>query len=507
MGEPRLKRGAAIVLVVVGAALALAFAPFGFWPFAIFAPAALFLALDGVSARRAAWRGFWFGVGTFTAGTYWLEISIHGFGGAPLALAIVLMAALVALMSGYHAIFGWLAARWLPRSGALRYVIGLPAAWTILEWLRGWALSGFGWLSLGYSQSDTWLAGLAPIIGVHGVSFVLAMMAGAFVWGFRGDARTRVWALLLVASPWLLGRAFGSIEFTAATTAPIGVAVVQGAIPQDQKWLDGNRETTLARYLELTRSALGTPLIIWPESAAPDLANNIVPYLRELATLAGAAHSGLVLGLIRAEPDSTSGRLEYFNSVLGLDTDVAWYDKHHLVPFAEFFPVPQFVRGWLRVLNLPYSDFTHGARSQPPLRVAGLKVSASVCYEDAYPVTRRASDAASNLLVNVTNDAWFGRSSARYQHLQIARFRAIEAQRYMVRAANDGVSAVIGPRGELVAVAPERTPIVLRGQIVPRTGATPYLRFGNLPMLLIAALALLAAVLAGRRELSPAAPV
>ena len=496
------------MLVAAGAALALSFAPFGLWPMAIVAPAVLFALLGSVSSlRRGAWFGFCFGIGTFVAGTYWLEISIHGFGGAPLALALALMAALVALMASYHALLGAIATQWLPRQGAVRYLLGLPAAWTLLEWLRGWAFSGFGWLSLGYSQSDTWLAGIAPFAGVHAVSFVLAMMAGALVWAWRGDARTRAWAVIILIAPWFVGRAAGTLEFTQVAGAPLGVAVVQGAIPQDQKWLDGNRDTTLARYRELTRSVLGTPLIVWPESAAPDLANNLVPYLRELAELAGRSHSALVLGLIRAEPEPASGRLEYFNSVLGLDTEVAWYDKHHLVPFAEFFPVPPFVRSWLRVLNLPYSDFTHGAAVQPPLSVAGIKLSASVCYEDAYPTTRRATDAASHALVNVTNDAWFARSTARYQHLQIARFRALEAQRYLVRAANDGVSAVIGPHGELVAVAPEYRPVVLRAQLVPRSGSTPYLRFGNLPILSFAAFALLAASFAGRRELSPASPV
>jgi len=281
--------------------------------------------------------------------------------------------------------------------------------------------------------------------------------------------------------------------------APVAVAVVQGAIPQDQKWLDANRDRTLDLYAGLTERALGTPLIVWPEAAAPDLANNLVPYLRGLATEAGSGGSSLVLGILRAERNRETRELEYFNSVLALGAEFAFYDKHHLVPFAEFFPVPSFVRGWLRLMSLPYSDFTRGAAVQAPLPAAGLALATTICYEDAYGSTQLAALRTATALVNVTNDAWFGRSSARYQHLQISRMRAIEAQRYMVRAANDGVSAVIGPRGELVARAAEYTPTVLRATIVPRSGLPPYARVGNWPVLLLALAGLLFAAWNARR--------
>jgi apolipoprotein N-acyltransferase len=299
--------------------------------------------------------------------------------------------------------------------------------------------------------------------------------------------------------PWPIGAALDRLEWTESAGSPVGVAIVQGAIPQDQKWLDSNRDTTLRRYRDLTLQVLGTPLVVWPEAAAPDLANNIVPYLRDLARAAEAQRSALLLGLIRAEPVAAGEAKDaadldepaYFNSLLAFGDEVTWYDKHHLVPFGEFFPVPKAVRRWLRLMSLPYSDFTRGAAVQPPLQLAGLKLSASICYEDAYPVTQRVTVLASTALVNVTNDAWFGRSTARYQHLQISRMRAIEARRFMVRAANDGVSAVIDPQGRIVAQAPEYEAAVLRAQITPRSGSTPYLQTGNVPILLLAAAGLL----------------
>jgi apolipoprotein N-acyltransferase len=185
---------------------------------------------------------------------------------------------------------------------------------------------------------------------------------------------------------------------------------------------------------------------------------------------------------------------------------MAFYDKQHLVPFGEYFPVPSFVREWLRLMSLPYSDFEPGAARQAPLRVAGLSIAPSICYEDAYPGELLYAQRQADLLVNVTNDAWFGRSSARYQHLQIARMRAIETERYLLRAANDGVSAVIGRRGEIVVAAREYEPVVLRAMAEPRTGLTPYVRSGNSPVL--AAAGLLLAAVAWRRQRSsrPAPP-
>jgi apolipoprotein N-acyltransferase len=238
-------------------------------------------------------------------------------------------------------------------------------------------------------------------------------------------------------------------------------------------------------------------LIVWPESAPADVANNLVPYLDNLYREARAHHSALVMGVLRAESvpagkggEGSEDETRYFNSVLAMDDTVSWYDKHHLVPFAEFFPVPHFVRSWLRLMSLPYSDFTPGAAEQPPLAAAHLQLGATICYEDAYGSTMLAVLPRADALVNVTNDAWFGRSTARHQHFQIVRMRALEAGRYLVRAANDGISAVVGPHGEVVARAPEFVPVVLVSKIVPLQGLTPYAVVGNWLVISLALLAL-----------------
>ncbi len=473
---------------LAGAALAAAFAPLNLWPLGVLCPALLMWLWQGRSPREAARLGFAFTTATFIAGTYWLYYSVHVLGQAPIWLAVFLMLALAAIMGLYHAALGWAVARFLPPRGLGRWLLGLPAAWLLVEWWRGWFLSGFSWLSLGYSQSDTWLAAFAPLGGVYTISALLLAGAGALVTLVLGQARERAVAAAVLLVPWAVGAALYRHDWTHPSGAPVSVAIAQGAIPQDEKWLEDNRDTTLTLYQSLTERVLGTRLIVWPESAPAALANEIVDYLKNLYAEAHAHGSALVMGILRAEGDPPDVR--YYNAVLALDQDTSWYYKNHLVPFAEFFPVPHFVRAWLRLMSLPYSDFTRGGAHQAPLAAAGLKLGTTICYEDAYGSSMLGVLGSADALVNVTNDAWFGHSSARHQHLQISRLRALEAGRYMVRAANDGISAVIGPHGEVVARAPEFQPVTLSSQITPMLGLTPYARVGNYLIVTLATVAL-----------------
>jgi apolipoprotein N-acyltransferase len=490
LAVPRSALVRVLLALCAGGALAAAFAPLNLWPLAVLCPAVLMWLWQDAVPREAARLGFCFSFATFAAGTYWLYISIHGFGHAPLWVAFGLMLGLVGIMGLYQAALGYAVARWLPRGGAARYLLALPAAWLLVEWWRGWFLSGFSWLSLGYSQTDTWLAGFAPVAGVYGISLLLLLCAGALTALLCGGPRLRLPALLAFGAPWLIGAALYHHAWTHAAGAPVNVALVQGAIPQDEKWLDSNHDYTLALYKRLTESVIGkAALIVWPESATADVANDLVPYINALYGEARVRGSALVMGVLRAEraPD---GHTRYYNSVLALGDQVSWYDKHHLVPFAEFFPVPQFVRAWLRLMSLPYSDFTPGAALQPPLPVAHLELGTTICYEDAYGSSMLAVLPRADVLVNVTNDAWFGHSSARHQHFQIARMRALEAGRYMIRAANDGISGVIGPQGEVIEKAAEFVPLTLVLQVVPYAGLTPYAHVGNWPAVCLATLAL-----------------
>lgn len=485
----------------IGAALSLAFAPFGWWPLAVLCPAYLFYAWQYASPRTAAKFGFLFTAGIFLAGTYWLYHTIHEIGHAPVWIAIFLMFGMVAIIGGYCALLGYAIARWLRvrREGAslVFSLLVVPAAWTLLEWFRGWFLSGFPWFALGYSQTDTPLAGFAPIGGVYTISLLVAISAGAIVVLTSGTTRARIIAALAIAAIWGTGGVLWHRNWTQPVGSPLTVAIVQGAVPQDVKWTVEYRDSTLQLYHDLTLPHLGKDIILWPEAALPDLPEQLREYLSFMRSATRAKGSTLITGMLHFGKNEDDVR----NGLLVLDDEMQWYDKRRLVPFGEFFPVPSFIREWMKLRSLPYSDLTPGARHQPALRAAGQKIGATICYEDAYGVEQLDVLKDATLLVNVTNDAWFGDTTAAPQHLQISRMRVMEAERPLLRAANDGISAIISADGHVEKTLPRFQPGVLAGVVQPRIGLTPYARVGNWPVILFCLSAVgISAVFVRQRE-------
>jgi apolipoprotein N-acyltransferase len=389
------------------------------------------------------------------------------------------MLGLVAIMGSYTALLGYVVARWGVAAGPVRYLVLLPAGWVLTEWLRGWFLSGFPWLALGYSQLDTALASYAPLGGAYAVSLAGAVTGGALVILLVGTRRSRAIAIAALLLTWGCAFALGRVEWTRLRGTEVTVALVQGAVPQSMKWVPGQLEHTMNLYLDLTRPHLGAGIIVWPESAIPSLESNIRGYLDSVTALAESRGSSLVTGLVRRDPRSGA----YYNAMAAWSPGEQWYYKRHLVPFGEFFPVPAAIRDWMRLMNLPYSDFAAGADTQSPLAAGGEALAPTICYEDAYGVEQLALARESTLLVNVTNDAWFGDSSAPHQHLDISRMRSLETGRPMLRATNDGVTALIAHDGGVLGRLPQFVPGVLTGTVAPRTGRTPYMRAGNWPVL------------------------
>ena len=479
-----------------GGLLNLAFAPFEWWSLGLLAPAMLFALIRGLPPRRAAATGAAFGVGVYAFGTYWLYTCLHVFGLVPLWLTLLLQAVLVCALAAYHAALGYAANRLWLKPGAIRDWLVLPALWVLLEWLRGWVLSGFPWLSLGYAFIDSPLAGWAPLLGVYGVTWAAAAAASGINVLFgrglgwqRRLAALAVVAVLCLAPALVLHRAW-----TEPVGAPIPIAVVQGAVPQNLKWQADNRDATMARYARLNEQAWGARLIVWPESAMPVVADEIPDYLENLREQGRAHGADFAIGLV----DYQAGTQRYYNGLLvmsgggdggGAASAAAasaggWYYKRHLVPFGEYFPVPPMIRSWMRLMSLPYDDFTPGSDHQPTLSAAGQKLGLTICYEDAFGSSQLGILREATLLINVTNNAWFGDSTAPHQHLQIARMRALEAGRFLIRSTNDGITAVIGPHGGIVARLPQFQQAVLHADVQPLTGLTPYARAGNYPVVL-----------------------
>jgi len=481
--------------LLAGLILPLGFAPLAAHPLVIVSVAALLALIEGQAPGPAARLGFAYGFGAFLAGTYWLYISIHHFGQAPLYVALPVMLSLVLIMAAWYALFAWVCVRWLRGPAPLRWLLSWPAAWVLMEWLRGWVASGFPWLSLGYSQTDTALAGFAPLGGVFGVSWAVVLSAGCALTVILGRGKARWIALGAGLSLWLAGAVLHGIAWSVAEGKPARVTLVQGNVAQDRKWLPENRQPTLDLYRDLTHENLDSELIVWPEAALPALVSDEREYLLRLAREAQAVDASILLGVLRLDRNVWQVR----NSLLSLGEDISFYDKRHLVPFGEYFPVPDFVRDWLRLMSLPYSDIAPGEDSQEVLRAGRLRVAPTICFEDAFGGEQLQFLPRANLLVNVSNDAWFGDSVAPHQHLQIARMRAIESRRFMIRSTNTGISAVIGPRGQIRDRGPQFKTTVLRSTVQPFTGATPYILAGDKGPVLGALLAILIAGLAGRR--------
>jgi apolipoprotein N-acyltransferase len=477
----RASRSRVLISVVAGVALPLAFAPFGQFWLAPLCYAALFHVWRRATPGHAFGFGFAFGVASFLPGIYWIYISVHDFGGAPAALAVFLTGGLVAIMALYSGAVGWLTARVSGIDGAAAWLGTLPALWVLAEWWRGWFLTGFGWFFAGYTQTDSWLVAYAPIGGVLTVSWAVLLLAGAIVTVAHGSPRSRLVAIAVATGVVGLAWVSGHVQWTRPQATPLTAALVQGAVPQDLKWEPEQLPRTLELYRSLTEEVHGAALIVWPEVAIPEYYRNLRPYVDEVARAAGDAGS-IVLSGMQFYDVSVDRTL---NAVFALGRDDPVYVKRHLVPYGEVFPVPEFVRGWLRSAGLPSRGLGRGDPEQPPVALLGERIAITICYEDVFGAEQLHSLPDATLLVNVSNDAWFGESIAADQHLQIARMRAAEAGRYLLRSTNTGISAVIRPDGGVESTLQKFEVGALQAIVRGYTGATPYARWGNHAIVLL----------------------
>ena len=472
-----------------GAATVFAFAPFELHPLAFFTFALLVHLWMDAPPRRCAWLGFWFGLGLFGTGVSWVYVSLHQFGGMPAPLAGFATLGFCAFLALFPAAAGWLQAR-VPAPEAARAALLIPAAWVLFEWVLVWIFTGFPWLAVGYTAAGWPLQGYAPLGGVYALSFITVSVAG-MLWLLVRRRPVFLVPILLVLG---VGEALRHASWTAPAGEPVQAALLQGNIEQEMKF----RPERTAGILETqARLAEGTTarLIVFPETALPRFFHQVDPaYLARLDAAAKRNDGDLLLGV-----PYLAGRDAYFNSVLTLGASPRQiYHKVHLVPFGEFIP-PGF--GWvLRWLSIPLSDFSRGAPDQPPLTVAGQRVAVNVCYEDVFgdEIARRAPE--STLLVNMSNVAWFGDSLAPAQHLQIARLRAIETGRMHLTATNTGITAAIDRDGRVLKRLAQFTEGRLEIAAQGYSGATPYVRLRDWPIVLASLFIFIAFIVKARRS-------
>jgi len=474
--RPRISQ---LIFFVLGCVTTLAFAPF---EWSILVPLVLvpflYVCLTN-SPRDSAKHGFWLGFGMFLTGTYWIYISVAVFGQAPTWIALLLMIGLVLLMSGYLWITGWLISRLASGEPWLLLAVA-PAAWVIVEWARGWLISGFPWMSLGYSQVDSALAGWAPIIGVYGVSALMVLCSAAILVAIMTRGRQQIIAVALVFLPGLVGVGLRAVDWTEPDGEPLTATIIQGGISQDKKWLIEQFQPTLDFYRSETRKAAGSDIVVWPEVAIPAASDRVEGYILGLESDSRINGQTILFGILERVTARTI-KPKTYNAIIAVNGEERQaYRKRHLVPFGEYFPVPAVVREWMRMMSLPHSDLTAGDDPQPLIHtLGGVELAVAICYEDAYGAEQLYAMPDAGILINVSNDAWFGGSIAAHQHLEIARMRSLEVGRHTIRATNTGISAFIGPKGEVLEIGEQFVPVTMTRSVQPYKGATPYSSVGN----------------------------
>ncbi|HKT97853.1 MAG TPA: apolipoprotein N-acyltransferase [Paraburkholderia sp.] len=509
-----------LAAAALGALNTLSFAPTphgGWLEIAIFAGFYFWLTRT-TGWKSALFTGWAFGFGNFVSGVWWLYVSMHVYGGMPAVLAgaaLVLfslylglypaLAALVWSFCAGHASNGLNRSKTgaLPFSPTWHGVFAFASAWALGEWARGYVFTGFPWLSSGYAQVDGPLAGFAPIVGVYGVGWVLALVAALIVQALAHVRKTQPDALASssggatrggVATPALAAAAtiavIGTglllplVSWTHPENAPLNVRLLQGNVKQEMKFSEAGLDESLSEFQKLITEK-PADLVVTPETAIPVLMQEIPEkFGRDVRAFADGTGTAILFGAVGSTITPDGRVVDYTNSLFGItpgQNGLYRYDKHHLVPFGEF--VPWGFRWFVNLMNIPLGDFARGAPVQPPFLVHNQPVAVDICYEDIFGEeiarTVRENPTSPGILINSTNLAWFGDTIALDQHLQIARMRSLETGRPMLRATNTGATAAIDAKGRVIARLPTFTVGSLDVRVEGTQGFTPYVTSGN----------------------------
>ncbi len=489
--------GFLLIAALLGSISVAGFAPLELFPLPIIALAVLLrLWRDAPTPRRAALLGFSWGLGFFLTGVSWVYVSLHDVGGMAAPLAVIATVLFCCWLAVFPALVGYFYRRALATSDSAdfwRNALLFAGLWVLSEWLRGVLFTGFPWLALGYSQTPpSPLAGFAALVGSYGVGGLAALIAAALALGLR---RRGTWLLIfaLLGSGTLLR----GMDWTQPVGAPFRVSLLQGNIPQSLKWVPERLPLSIETYTGLAQAHPAT-LTVLPETALPMFFHEVPREVLQALTQHGDALLGTAVRL--REGGYVNGAIAIQRGADAVSPDPTFatqiYAKQHLVPFGEFVP-PGFA-WFFGLVNIPMSDFSAGPPRQAPITLSaqpGVKIAPNICYEDLFgeEIIRALPEAT--LLINLSNTAWFGDSLAQPQHLQIARLRALETGRMMLRATNTGITAAIAPDGRVLGTLPPFTRGALQVEAQAFAGLTPYARWGNGLTLLLALLAVMYAAL------------
>ena len=487
-----------LLAFIFGAMMPLAFAPFNSYShsfsYLIFFPLALFLfqLLYAATAKEAFFKGLLFGIGVFGVGVSWLYVAIHEFGAAHWSLAGLFTGLFVLLIALFHGLFGWslLKVRERLRNKSreqfctqnILILFYMPVLWVLFEWLRSWVLTGFPWLLAGYPLIETPLSGYAPIVGIYGLSLLVVFISALLVARIK-PAYSILSMVLLFAAGGLLGK----IQWSEAQGESLSVALIQGNVAQNVKWNRRQLEKTKQLYVSLSRDHWqNNDIIVWPENAIPVFYHKLeTSFYHHLTLQARATQTELITGL----PVVDDASQQYYNGMTNLGGQQGFYYKTHLVPFGEYVPLAALLRGLIQFFDIPMSGFSAGAGDQALITIKGHKVVVTLCYEDVFAQDVIPQIPQSQFMLNLSNNGWYGDSFAPHQHLEMARMRALETSRELIRSTTSGISALIDYRGEILVQGPQFEAAVIKGKIQPRTGTTPYVFWGNYPVLLLIVLA------------------
>jgi apolipoprotein N-acyltransferase len=479
---------APLMAMILGAFSVLGFAPYYFFPAPVLGLLGLFYLWLKIDTLRGSWiLGFSYGLGLYGVGIYWIYISLHTFGGMPWWFAGFCTFCLCAFMALFPALVGYFSKRFG------YFILSAPILWGLSDWVRSWIFTGFPWLTMGYSQvPHSPLAGYIPLVGVYGVSVITALLATIAAYWIAKPQQTAIWKRSSIVAIGLLivsGFLLKTVQWTTPIGKQISVALLQGNISQDIKWSPDAAQNTIDVYWNMAKNTKAD-LIVLPETALPVIASELDPAVKvkfeqHARSQGGNILIGMVQYLEHAQDKEDIGA--YFNSAISFGADpTQTYSKNHLVPFGEFIPL-KFAFGWIYRdwLNMPLSDLSRGGKWQRPMQLGTQKIAVNICYEDVFGEEIIRQLPAATMLVNISNDAWYGQSFAADQHMQFSQARALETGRMALRATNTGATAIIDQHGIVLAHAPHDETNILLANAQGYQGSTPYTRWGNWPVLLL----------------------